>query len=115
MDFSVWKTACRFCGRLAETMSARSVRTQEPRLRQTALAVAEIVSLDDRVTKPTRFSAHRNEPGLRLHPFDPTPNLRKIVQRKAAFVGDVRVGEEGDVGDGIIADKEIILSQVVLP
>ena len=24
MDFSVWKTACRFCGRLAETDECRS-------------------------------------------------------------------------------------------
>ena len=58
------------------------------------------------------FSAHRNEPGLRFYPFDPTPNLGKIVQRKAAFVGDVRVGEECDVGDGVLADEKIMLAQM---
>ena len=40
MDFSVWKTACRFCGRLAETDECKECQElQEPRLRQTALAV----------------------------------------------------------------------------
>src|SRR5262245_6955104 len=36
----------------------------------------------------------------------------KIIQGKAAFVGDMRVSEERDVGDGIVADEEMIFRQV---
>ena len=80
MDFSVWKTACRFCGRLAETNECKECQElQEPRLAPNSFSCCEFVSLDDRVTKPTRFSAHRDEPRLRLYPFDPTANLWKIV------------------------------------
>ena len=58
------------------------------------------------------FSAHCDEPRLCLYLLDPTPDLWKIVQWKAAFVGDVRIGEERDVCDRVIADKEIIFTQV---
>jgi hypothetical protein len=46
-------------------------------------------------------SAHRNKSQLRLHPLNPRPNLGKIVEGKSAFVGDVRAGEKGDVGDAV--------------
>jgi hypothetical protein len=35
-------------------------------------------------------SAHWDEPRLRLPGFDPVPDLWKIVEREAAFVGNVR-------------------------
>ena len=58
---------------------------------------------------------HRHESSLRLHPFDPSPNLWKIIQRKAAFVGNMCISEEGDVGDAVIADKKLILRKMMLP
>src|SRR5262245_40265005 len=59
-------------------------------------------------------SGHRDERRLRLYPFDPITDLWKIVQGETAFIRDMRVGEERDVGDGIVTDEEIIFSQVVL-
>ena len=58
------------------------------------------------------FLANRYEPSLRLNPFDPGADFRKIVEREAAFMGDVGVGEERDVGDSVVADEEIILTEV---
>jgi hypothetical protein len=46
-------------------------------------------------------SAHRNKSRLHFYPLDPRPNLGKIVEGKAAFVGDVRVPEQRDVGDAV--------------
>ena len=47
--------------------------------------------------------------GLSFDPFDPGSNLRKLIERKAAFIGDMRVSEERDVGDGVGADEEVVL------
>jgi hypothetical protein len=47
---------------------------------------------------------HGNKPWLRLYPFNPRADIRKIVDRETAFVRDVGVGEESDIGDGVIAD-----------
>ena len=41
-------------------------------------------------------------------------NLRKIVEGKAAFVGDVRVREQRNVGDAVILSEEILLRQMPL-
>ena len=45
-----------------------------------------------------RLRHHRDISRLRLHAFDPSADLGKVVQRKAAFVGHLRVSEERDVG-----------------
>ena len=44
---------------------------------------------------------HGNKSRLTPHPLDPRANFRKIVEGKAAIVGDVRVGEQCDVGDAV--------------
>lgn len=59
-------------------------------------------------------SAHRNKSRRRPYPLYPRPNLRKIVEGKSAFVGDVGVGEQGDVGDAVVFGEEILLREVLL-
>ena len=51
--------------------------------------------------------------GLRFHSLDPRTDFRKVVEREAAFVRDVRVGEDGDVGDGVVGNEEIVFRQMV--
>lgn len=51
---------------------------------------------------------------LCLYSFNPSSDLRKIIQRKSAFVGDVRVGEKRDVGDAVIANKEFVPRQMLI-
>src|SRR6266542_3348685 len=57
-----------------------------------------------------KSSHHRHKPRLRLHPFNPSSDLRKIIERESAFGGYVCVGEEGDVGNRVIVDEEVIFS-----
>jgi len=58
------------------------------------------------------MSDHWNKSRLHFHPFDPRSDLREIVQREPAFVGHVGVGEEGNVGDGVVADEEVVLREM---
>jgi hypothetical protein len=56
--------------------------------------------------------SHWNKARLGLYALDPGANFWKIGERKAAFVRNVCVRKEGDVGDGVAADKEIIFGEV---
>jgi hypothetical protein len=58
--------------------------------------------------------SHRNKSRLRFHPFNPRANFRKIVEGKSAFVGDVCVSEQCDVGDRVVLDEEILLREMLL-
>lgn len=40
--------------------------------------------------------------------------MRELVEGKAAFVCDMRVREEGNIGNRVVADKEIIVGQMSL-
>jgi hypothetical protein len=53
-------------------------------------------------------SSHRDETRLRLHPLDPGANFWKVIERETAFVGDVGISKERNVGDGVAADEKII-------
>jgi hypothetical protein len=44
-------------------------------------------------TLQSQVLSHRYKPGLRLHPLNPSSDLREIIERKAAFVRDMRVSE----------------------
>ena len=55
------------------------------------------------------LSHHWDKTGLRFHSLDPSTDLRKIIEGKPAFMRDVGVSEEGDIGDGVITDEEIVL------
>jgi hypothetical protein len=59
-------------------------------------------------------STQLNKSRLRLHPLNPRADFRKIVEGKSAFVGDVCVGEQRDVGDAVILGEEILLREVLL-
>jgi hypothetical protein len=55
------------------------------------------------------LSVREHEIGWSVYVADPFLHHWDKSRRKAAFVRDVRVGEEGNVGDGIIADEETVL------
>ena len=55
------------------------------------------------------LSHHWDKTGLRFHSLDPRTDFRKVIERETAFIGYMRVGEEGDIGDGVITDEEIVL------
>jgi hypothetical protein len=86
------------------------------------MTLAQCVSKNSR--DPKTFSTHRqvatfllphrNKARFRFHPLDPRANLRKIIQRKSAFVRDVRVGEQRDVGDAVVLDEDILLGEMLL-
>jgi hypothetical protein len=58
------------------------------------------------------LSPHWDKTGLRFHSLDPRTDFRKVIEREAAFMGYMRVGEEGDIGDGVITDEEIVFRQM---
>src|ERR1041384_874976 len=60
-----------------------------------------------------RVLQHRYESWLRFHTFNPRSDLWKNTQRKPTLMRNMRVGEEGDVGDAVIADEKIILGQML--
>jgi hypothetical protein len=102
VDFSVWKIP----------WPTPSYREKLRRMWQAASAVVSsflwMTTLQNHL-----FSPHRDETRLHLHPFDPITDLRKIVQGETTLMGDMCVGEERNVGDGIVADEEIIFFQVI--
>lgn len=59
------------------------------------------------------LSGHRDEARLRFYPLDPGVNFWKIVKWETAFVGNVRIGEKRDIGDGVGANKEIMLGEMI--
>ena len=52
------------------------------------------------------LSHHRDETALLFHSFDPRADMSELVEGKATFVCDVRVGEERNIGNRITADVE---------
>ena len=58
-----------------------------------------------KLTVPGQFSdgsasIHRRKAGQRLHPGNPRKDVRIIAEAKAAFFGDMGIGEQRNVGEG---------------
>ena len=60
-----------------------------------------------------RVLQHRYESWLCFHTFNPRSDLWKNTQRKPTLMRNMRVGEEGDVGDAVIVDEKIFLRKVI--
>jgi len=61
---------------------------------------------------PTQLLMHWYKSPLCLNSFNPSSDLREIIQGKTAFMRNVRIREEGDIGDAVAANEEIVFCQM---
>ncbi len=70
-------------------------------------------TMSDWIAADLTLGGHRQKFKLLCYSSYPSANLWKITQWKAAFIRDMSIGEQRDVGDGIVADEEVVLCQMV--